>query len=55
MVRLCKAEKATVKKDAKKAEARSEDGKKVFECSHCHRVSHKEDHLCKPEKAKGRH
>ena len=48
---LCK-DKAQTAKDAAKADARKEEGKTTFVCAKCGRASHKEDHLCKPEKAK---
>lgn len=40
--------------DADKAAARKKDGKAYFECKKCGRTSHKEDHLCKPDKVKGK-
>jgi len=53
MANLCKDDKQA-KKDAKKADERKADGKPYFVCAKCGRQSHKEDHLCKAEKAKGK-
>ena len=46
---LCKDKKQT-EKDAKKVDERKDEGKSYFRCEKCQRVSHKEAHLCKPEK-----
>ena len=54
MSNLCKAKKAKVKHDAAKVEEKKAEGKTTYVCEHCHRVSHKEDHLCKPEKVKAK-
>jgi len=48
---LCK-DKKQAEKDAGKADERRSDGKTTYVCAKCGRPSHKEDHLCKPEKAK---
>ena len=53
MTHLCKASKKKVAADAEKAAERQAEGKTVYQCEHCKRLSHKEDHLCKPEKRKG--
>ena len=48
---LCK-DKKQAEKDAEKAAERKADDKPIFICAKCGRPSHKEDHLCKPEKRK---
>ncbi|HEY3415472.1 MAG TPA: hypothetical protein VGM23_01195 [Armatimonadota bacterium] len=48
---LCKDEKKA-KKDAEKVEELIAEGRSYYTCKKCGRVSHKEDHLCKPEKTK---
>jgi len=51
MTKLCKDHDKR-KHDAEKAAERKDDGKSFFVCEKCKRESHKEDHLCKPEKVK---
>lgn len=50
MSHLCK-DKDQEKHDAEKVKERKAAGKDYFICKKCERVSHKEDHLCKPKKA----
>ena len=50
MSHLCK-DKEQTKHDAEKVKACKAEGKEYFICKKCDRVSHKEDHLCKPKKA----
>lgn len=47
---LCKESKDKEKHDHEKAMENKEEGKKYYKCKKCKRLSHKEDHLCKPEK-----
>jgi hypothetical protein len=49
MTRLCKDPKKA-ERDAEKAAERKADGKHFFICTKCGHASHKEEHLCKPEK-----
>ena len=48
MAHLCKDEKQE-KKDKVKVEEHIKEGKPYYKCEKCARVSHKEDHLCKPK------
>lgn len=48
MSKLCK-DKEKAERDAKKAAERKAEKKSCYECKKCGRVSHKEDHLCKPK------
>lgn len=51
MSHLCKDEKQE-KKDKEKVKERKGEGKSYYKCEKCDRVSHKEDHLCKPKLVK---
>jgi hypothetical protein len=51
MVRLCKDKKKAAA-DAEKAAARRADGKTVFMCKECKRLTHNDDHVCAPQKVK---
>ena len=46
---LCK-DKKQARKDAGKVEERKAEGKPFFTCKKCGLESHKEAHLCKPER-----
>lgn len=48
---LCK-DKKQAKKDAEKVDERKAESKAYFTCKKCGAQSHKEEHLCKPEKTK---
>jgi len=50
MTKLCKDEKKA-EHDAAKAAERKAEGKTTYVCKKCGRVSHKEEHLCKPKEA----
>ncbi len=49
---LCKASKKRTTHDAEKVAEHQAKGKPVYQCSRCQRMSHKEDHLCKPQLVK---
>ena len=51
MAHLCKDRKQE-QHDAEKVAERKAEGTPYYSCKKCGRVSHKEDHLCKPEKVK---
>lgn len=51
MTHLCKDAKQAAH-DAEKAAERKAEGKVYFVCKQCQRTTHKEDHVCKPEKVK---
>ena len=52
MTTLCKASDKKREKNAKKAAERAAEGKSVYQCEKCQRMSHDKDHLCKPVKIK---
>ena len=47
---LRKESKEKEQQDHEKAMKCKAEGKKYFKCKKCKRLSHKENHLCKPEK-----
>lgn len=49
---MCKASDDKRGENAAKAAERLAGGKACFRCERCGRTSHKDDHLCKPEKVK---
>ncbi len=53
MSHLCK-DKKQEEHDAKKVTERQAAARDYFRCKKCQRVSHKEDHLCDPQKVKGK-